>query len=111
MANTAFAEIAVTGAATGTSIVAAPAAGLAIRIIRIHLTVASAAATVSVFGDTDVAATRYVYGDFAIGGWVVLDSYGSRSEIRPVAILPAAKALKITNSAGNVKGVVEYDIV
>lgn len=110
MANTAFAAISVEGAATGTSIVAAPSTGQ-IRVIRIHLTVASAAATVSVFGGTDAAGTRYIYGDFAVGGGIVLDSYGSRSEVRPVAILPEAAALKITNSAGNVKGVVEYDVV
>lgn len=102
--------ISVTGAATDTAVIAAPGAGLAIQVNRVHYTVSSAA-TVSLSNGTDGATTRISYGDFAANGGIVLDSYGNGPSIYPVATLSANTALNITNSAGNLKGVVDYVVV
>ena len=103
--------ISVTGAATDTDIIAAPTNGTAIRVLRIHFTV-SAAATVSVTNGADGATTRLIYGDFAANGGFAGDpvAFGS-GNVMPFAVCSGNTALKITNSAGNLKGCVEYDQV
>ena len=107
MARTGFA---VTGAATDTTVIASPGAGKVLKILRLQFTV-SAAATVSFTDGNDATATRLVYGDFAANGGVLTAASGGQPNPYPVAVLTAATAFKVTNSAGNIKGVVEYDIL
>ena len=102
--------IAVTGAATDTALVAAPGATHWIRLLRIHYTI-SAAATVSVSAGPDAASSvRIIHGVYPAATTVVMDSIGDGMTIHPIADLPLNTALNITNSAGNLAGVVEYEI-
>lgn len=102
--------IAVTGAQTDTELVPAPGAGFYIRVHAFQFT-ASAAATVSLSQGTDGATTRLFYGDFAANDCVGMSGGGHDSrKFVPVVTLAANTALNITNSAGNLKGVVYYEI-
>lgn len=107
MARTGFAQA---GAATDTQILAAPGSGKYIKIWRLQWTV-SAAATVSFTDGNDAAATRIVYGDFAANSGTLEHASGGWPNPFPIATLTANTAFRVTNSAGNIKGVVEYDIV
>jgi len=107
MARTSFA---VTGAATDTQVIAAPGAGKVLKILRLEFTV-SAAATVSFSDGNDAVGTRIIYGDFAANGGVIERAEGPPAARSYVAVLTPNTALKVTNSAGNVKGVVEYDVL
>jgi hypothetical protein len=99
--------ISVTGAQTDTELVPA-VAGKSIFVLGVNFTV-SADATVSLSDGADGATTRLLYGDYAANSGVFAggDS-GAGGEGKPLAILTVATALKITNSAGNLKGVVTY---
>lgn len=103
-------NIRVTGAATDTALVASPGAGKAIEVIRAHFTVSSAA-TVSMSFGADGTTTRIIDGDFAANGGIEVGPEWDGATIRPFAVGPAATALNITNSAGNLKGVVEYRVL
>lgn len=107
MARTGFR---VTGAATDTAVIAAPGANKRIVIQKLMFTV-SAAATVSFSDGLDATATRIIDGDFAANGGGVWDSAGSQMNYIPVAVLTANTAFNVTNSAGNLKGSVTYDVV
>jgi hypothetical protein len=104
----AIARFRVTGAAT-TEVVAAVAA----KQIRVHyfMFTTSAAATVSLHEGTDGATTRFVDGDFAANGGVCLQLAGVAPGGGPMPhfICSGNTALNITNSAGNLKGVVVYE--
>ena len=107
MARTGFAF---TGAQADADVIAAPAAGLHLEILRFHFTT-SAAATIAFTDGADATATRLIYGDFGANGGVVMDSFSlGTGHLYPVAVLTGATAFKVTSSAGNLKGVVEYRV-
>jgi hypothetical protein len=99
---------AVTGAATDTALVAAPGAGKHLRILYLQFTV-SAAAIVSVSDGADATGTRLFYGDCGANAGFVGEARGA-GDSSPWMVLTGNTALNITNSAGNLKGVVEYEI-
>lgn len=101
-------SFAFTGAQSDADVLAAQA-GKVFRILRLHFTT-SAAATVAFSDGADATASRIVYGDFAANGGMALDSYGQQPNMYPVALLTKGNALKVTTSAGNLKGVVEYAV-
>lgn len=105
-----LAHIAVTGAATDTEIVAAQGARKQIVINRIHVTT-SAAGTVSVSQGADASGTRFIHTDLAANGAFVFEGQGTLAGWRPFHILPVNTALNITNSAGNLKGIVDYTVL
>lgn len=106
MARTGFAF---TGAQTDADVVAATA-GKAIRILRLMFTT-SAAATISFTDGADAAGTRIIYGDFAANGGGVWEAQGNLPDLFPVATGTVGSALKVTSSAGNIKGSIEYVLV
>lgn len=105
MARTGFAF---TGQQNDADVVAA-VTGKTIKILRLQFTT-SAAATVAFSDGADAAATRIIYGDFPATGGVIDGAVSTEPSRKYVAILTKATALKVTTSAGNLKGVVEYDV-
>jgi len=98
-----------TGAQADQDVVAATT-GKQIRILRLMFTT-SAAATISFTDGADAAGTRIIFGDFGANGGGVWEAQGALPEPYPVATLTASTALKVTTSAGNLKGSVEYVLV
>jgi hypothetical protein len=102
----AIARIRVTGAAT-TEVVAA-VAGKQIRVLAVEFTI-SAAGTATLHEGTDGVTTRFLDGDFAANGGLILPlSVGPNGNPVPHYICTGNTALNITNSAGNLKGTVTY---
>ena len=106
MARTGFAF---TGAQADADVIAA-VAGKTFRILRLYFTT-SAAAVVSFSDGADAAGTRVFHGTIgtaAVGVPVILTAVGHGSGLYPVATLTKGTALKVTTSAGNLAGFVEY---
>lgn len=107
MARTGFAF---TGAQSDQAVIAAPGVGKILRIRRLQFTLSSAG-TIAFTDGADAAGTRLFYGDLGANGGAILESIPTtNSSPVPWAILTGNTALNVTNSAGDIKGVVEYEI-
>lgn len=98
-----------TGAQSDADVIAA-VTGKTFKILRLYFTT-SAASTVSFSDGADAAATRIFHGTFAAGSVgvpVILTAVGHGGGMYPVATLTKGTALKVTTSAGNLAGFVEY---
>lgn len=109
----AFAELSNVSGADQT-VIAAPGAGYALRIIRLHFTID--AAGIVTFADGTPSSgpptNRFIYQKFTGAGGYSTETFGSDARVgRALKILTANTALKVTASAGNLYGIVEYDTV
>lgn len=98
-----------TGAQTDADVIAA-VAGKAFKILRLYFTT-SASSTVSFSDGADATGTRIFHGTMgagAVGVPIILTAVGHGGGLYPVATLTKATALKVTTSAGNLAGFVEY---
>lgn len=91
--------------------VIAAVAGKRIRVWRLTYTLDAAGIIRFTNGD-DAASTRFHYAKYAAAGAAIVEGIkGDNGQARPVVTLDVNTALKVTASAGNVYGTVEYDTV